>query len=559
MVTRLKVQALNAICRAKGGTGTHRLTIAALNEWVVLMGGGGGHRRGVGALNEICVLVGGKGGHGLVMAALNEISARLGGDSHDVSVAALNDIGGRIAALPGSGGTGTGEPVPPVVTGTDDPVPVYIFGDSNTDPLYSQGSWAYRALAMLDGRFFSPPGANFAAAGKNANWAMRQIPFLRSLTAAWGPGVVWYHHGSNYSAGAGSEASAVVNAAKALGHKVVWIIPGAWTSNLEELLPASAPYAGDPAVRVIRGDLLLTDRASQTTDGLHFSEAGDLVVRDALLPVMAEMYPRRSITYLDRNALAPIAMTGATGAVSVPASGQVPAGWLGARASGDGAVSFACVTEAGRPAVEIGVSAASTATTAILKVPSPGLAMSLAAGDYVDGTFSARQVSGTLERLDLLNFTTRVGCSGDPSDEVGSGNWRSAGYVLPRTAAASAQNVDLQIRVQPGQSTVVRVWDVAAWKRDVPDHAPVADRGNAPTIGDAAAGKACTVNTGTWFAKPRTITWSYQWQLNGADIPGATGQSHTPGAAGGVLACAVTAANAAGSSTWMTQPKAVTA
>lgn len=555
MVTRLKVQALNAICQAKGGVGEHRLTIAALNEWVGLMGGSDGHGRGVAALNAICVLVGGNGGHGLVMAALNEISARLGGGVHDVSVAALNDICGRL----GSGGTDTGEPEPPAETGSDDPVPVYIFGDSNTDPLYSQGSWAYRALAKLDGRFFSPPGANFAAAGKNANWAMRQIPFLRSLTAAWGPGVVWYHHGSNYSAGAAHEARAVVDAAKALGHKVVWIIPGEWTANLEELLPAASAYADDPAVRTVRGDLLLTDRAGQTTDGLHFSEAGDIVIRDAALAVMAELYPPRAIAYLDRNALTPIPMSGMGGTVNAPAGGQVPAGWLGARAAGDGAVGFACVTEAGRPAVEISVSAVSAATTAILKVPSPGITMPLGAGDCVDGTFSARQVSGMLDRLDLLNFPTRVGCSGDPSDEVGSGHWRSAGYILPRSGAASAQSVEVQIRVQPGQSTVVRVWDVAVWKRDVPDYAPVADRGNAPTIGDASAGKPCTVVAGTWFAKPRTITWSYQWQLNGTDIPGATGPSHTPPAPGGVLACAVTASNAAGSSTWLTQSKAVTA
>lgn len=554
MATRLKVQAVNAICRLKGGVGGHRLTIAALNEWAVLMGGSGGHRRAVSALDEISVRLGGDGGHGLVMAALNAISGRLGGGSHGGSVAALDAIGARLAAEPGPE-----TPEPPVDAGTDDPVPVYVFGDSNSDPLYSQGSWIYRTLARLDGRFFSPPGANFGAAGKNANWAWRQLPFLAALTAAWGKGVVWYHHGSNYSATAATEAKAVVDAAKALGHKVVWIVPGAWTSNLGELLPAAAAYAGDPAVRVIRGDLLLTDRSAQTTDGLHFTEAGDLIVRDALLPVMAGLWPPRAIGYLGRNALTPIAMAGTSGAITAPATGQVPAGWLGARASGDGAVSFACVTEAGRPAVEIAVSAAASATTAILKVPSPGLALPLSVGDHVDGTFSARQVSGRLDKLDLLNFPTRVGCTGDPSTAVGTGNWRSGGYILPKAAAAATQSVDIEVRVQPGESTVVRVWDVAAWKRAVPDHAPIADRGSAPTIGDAVVGKACAVTLGTWFAKPQAITWSYQWQMNGADVPGATAASFTPTAAGGVLACAVTATNPAGASTWLTPPKAVTA
>lgn len=550
MVVRLKVQALNAICQAKGGVGGHRLSIAAVNEWAVLAGGKGAHRRMVSALNEISLKLGGAGGHGLVMAALNEISARLGGAAHGGSVAALTEICSRL---------GTTTPPTPVDTGTDDPVPVYVFGDSNSDPLYSQGSWIYRTLARLDGRFFSPPGANLGSAGKNANWAWRQIPFLKALTAAWGKGVVWYHHGSNYSVTAASEAKAVVDAAKALGHKVVWIIPGGWTANLGELLPAAAAYAGDAAVTVIRGDLLLTDRASQTTDGLHFTEAGDLIVRDALLPVMNALWPPRAITYLGRNALTPIAMTGTTGTLNSPATGQVPAGWLGARASGDGAVSFACVTEAGRPAVEIRVSAVASATTAILKVPSPGYAMSLAAGDYVDGTFSARQVSGTLDKLDLLNFTSRVGCTGDPSDKVGAGDWRSAGYILPKAAAATAQSVDLEVRVQPGLATVVRVWDVAIWKRAMPDFAPIADRGSAPTIGDAVVGKACAVTLGTWLAKPQAITWSYQWQQNGVDVAGATSASFTPTTAGAVLACAVTGTNAAGSSTWLTQPKAVTA
>lgn len=559
MGTRLKVQALNDICRTKGGSGGHRLTIEALNEWVKLTGGKGGHRRAVAALNEISKNVGGTGGHALVMAALNEISARLGGGAHKGSVAALSDIGQRLAA--GSGSTTPTTPTTPTppATGTDDPVPVYVFGDSNSDPLYSQGSWVYRTLAKLDGRFFSPPGANLGSAGKNANWAWRQISFLQSLTRAWGKGVVWYHHGSNYSATAATEAKAVVDAAKALGHKVVWIIPGSWTSNLGELLPAASAYSSDPAVKVIRGDLLLTDRAAQTTDGLHFTEAGDLIVRDALLAVMSSLWAPRAVTYLGRNALTSIAMAGTSGTLTAPASGQVPAGWLGARASGDGTVSFACVTEAGRPGVEITITAVASATTAILRVPSPGVAMSLAAGDYVDGTFSARQVSGTLDKLELLNFPSRVGCTGDPSSKVDSGTWRSAGYIQPKTATAAAQAVDVVIRVQPGLSSVVRVWDVAIWKRTIPDFAPVADRGSAPTIGDAVVGKPCTVSLGTWFAKPQAIAWTYQWQVNGADVPGATSASFTPTAAGNVLACIVTGSNAAGASTWLTQPKAVTA
>jgi hypothetical protein len=62
-----------------------------------------------------------------------------------------------------------------------DPVPVFVFGDSNSDPLYSPGGWVSRTLAALDGRFFTPPGGNMAAAGKAADFAVRQRPFLAAL------------------------------------------------------------------------------------------------------------------------------------------------------------------------------------------------------------------------------------------------------------------------------------------------------------------------------------------------------------------------------------------
>ena len=245
------IDALNQICRLAGGAGGHRRTLRALDEWALRLGGEAGHSRTVAALNEISRRLGGVGGHARNVAALNEISLRLGGAAgHRHNAAALGAILGRLQA--------GGGPAPAV--------PVHVFGDSNSDPIYSPGSWVARTLAMLDGRFFMPPGANMGAAGASATLAERQLPLLQALTDAWGAGVVWYHHGYNYSAAAPNEAAAVFEAAKAMGHEVVWILPGPWTSAAGQFVPGLIDaYAADPKVHVIRGDLMLAQATTPPT------------------------------------------------------------------------------------------------------------------------------------------------------------------------------------------------------------------------------------------------------------------------------------------------------
>jgi hypothetical protein len=538
------IDALNQICLLAGGAGGHRRTVRALNEWALRLGGAAGHSRTVAALNEISRRLGGLGGHARTVAALKEISLRLGGaGGHKRSAAALGAILARLGA--------EGLPAPAV--------PVYVFGDSNSDPIYSPGSWVGRTLAALDGRFFMPPGANMAAAGASAALAERQLPLLGALTAAWGPGVVWYHHGYNYSASAPSEAAAVFAAAKAMGHQVVWIVPGPWTSAAGQFVPALVDaYAGDPKVQVIRGDLMLA-QATHTADNNHLNEAGDLVLRDALLGATAAVFGTDGGSLYDRHGLAPIPMTGAAGTVVGPATGQVPAGWVGSRNAGDGAVAFACVDEGGRPAVEVSIGGGSLATTAFLQLPSPGLALAWQAGDFIDGAFSGRLVSGSYERFGLHNFPSRPSAGSERSTSTAAGVWRSAGYNLPRAAAGAAVPVVVEVRCPAGESLVLRVWDVAAWKRQVPQFAPVLDRGGVPEIGAAVAGEPATVGGGSWFGRPNEVSLGYQWQVDGADVAGATAASWAPSAAyaGRSLRCVVTATNAAGSTRWTTFPRTV--
>ena len=69
------------------------------------------------------------------------------------------------------------------------------------------------------------------------------------------------------------------------------------------------------------------------------------------------------------------------------------------------------------------------------------------------------------------------------------------------------------------------------------------------------------MSTGAWLARPALIAFGYQWQVDGADLAGATAAAYVPevAAEGRALRCIVTASNAAGSSAWTTEPKTVAA
>lgn len=69
----------------------------------------------------------------------------------------------------------------------------------------------------------------------------------------------------------------------------------------------------------------------------------------------------------------------------------------------------------------------------------------------------------------------------------------------------------------------------------------------APAISQAVVGQSSASTSGTWTGTA-PITYTYQWQANGANIGGATSAAYTPvpGDLGKTLSCSVTAHNAAG-------------
>ncbi|MDX5592579.1 hypothetical protein [Pseudovibrio sp. SPO723] len=77
----------------------------------------------------------------------------------------------------------------------------------------------------------------------------------------------------------------------------------------------------------------------------------------------------------------------------------------------------------------------------------------------------------------------------------------------------------------------------------------------APTIiGAANVGSELSINLGKWSSVTPAVTYSYQWQADGADIADATSETYTIDAAdtGAVITCEVTATNAFGDLTEVT-------
>lgn len=71
----------------------------------------------------------------------------------------------------------------------------------------------------------------------------------------------------------------------------------------------------------------------------------------------------------------------------------------------------------------------------------------------------------------------------------------------------------------------------------------------APAItGTVQVGQTLSCSTGTWDAAPASISYTYQWQLSGSNIGGATSSTYViqAGDVGGTLRCVVTATNAVG-------------
>ena len=314
----------------------------------------------------------------------------------------------------------------------------------------------------------------------------------------------------------------------------MWILPGAWTGAARAVCAGLiGAYAGDPAVRVIRSDLLLA-QATHTDDNNHLNERGNLVVRDALLAAMTEVYGSAAVGYRDRRPATPVPMAGTAGAVA-PAAGQVPDGWGGSqcRRRHRGVR----LRQRGRPGRggdpdhrqhHRDDRLAAAAERAGVRVCGRGLHRRL---------FSGRQVSG--------------GSGGSRSHlpVAAGGGRRSLEEPRPRgLALAGLQPAGRRRRrgasrgggALPGGG----VSDGAGLGRGgveaaVPAFAPVADRGAVPAIGNPrSAGVRGDVSGGIWFGKPNAVTLGYQWRVDGADVVGATGGLDALGGARGEASAA---------------------
>lgn len=79
MVYSSNLLAINALCIAGGGAGTHKSNLAGINQLVTQNGGSTTYRNELSALNGLLVLLGGTGNHKTNLSALNALAIQAGG------------------------------------------------------------------------------------------------------------------------------------------------------------------------------------------------------------------------------------------------------------------------------------------------------------------------------------------------------------------------------------------------------------------------------------------------------------------------------------------------
>jgi hypothetical protein len=129
--------------------------------------------------------------------------------------------------------------------------------------------------------------------------------------------------------------------------------------------------------------------------------------------------------------------------------------------------------------------------------------------------------------------------------------WKRGGSAIPgatqntylTTVADKGQNITCDVTATSGTGSTVAASNAIAIPLDPANTV-------APAItGTATTGNTLTVSNGTWNNSPTGFT--YQWRRAGVDIPGQTAATHVvvAGDVGQALTCAVTATNASGSAT----------
>ncbi len=157
------------------------------------------------------------------------------------------------------------------------------------------------------------------------------------------------------------------------------------------------------------------------------------------------------------------------------------------------------------------------------------------------------------------------GAPGDPTHPSYSFEWRRNGVAIPSanaqayTTTAADEGAVIQCLVTGTNAAAAAVFSSvpAAVVSPLPATPPPAssgptENGSRPTVTDEGGTgrtgleKGICVPSANWTGGP---TYTFQWLLNGASIPGATSNEYTPVAAdeGKVLQCQVTGTNAGGS------------
>jgi hypothetical protein len=163
-----------------------------------------------------------------------------------------------------------------------------------------------------------------------------------------------------------------------------------------------------------------------------------------------------------------------------------------------------------------------------------------------------------MRRLLVLTLYTVLALGGFVTAAVAAGISPVAAFVPAQTTGTTATGTTGTTTGTTGTTTAPTTVTVTTTSVEPPQNT------SPPTVsGQAVAGQRLTATTGSWSGT-QPITFAYQWQrcdqsgLNCANIAGATSQTYTltPADVSRTIRVAVTARNAAGSSTAFSAPTA---
>lgn len=472
----------------------------------------------------------------------------------------------RVTATgPGGDTTATSAPVTVAAGGTGPlPIstPIIVEGDSNTSWTYgNQANWLKRALAYAGGRFYLPPGGDYANGGATIGQAPgdgansmegRQaavVARIQEMIADFGRCVVYFQIGTNgNSDGSGDAAklAAIVQAYKAAG-AIVWC----------NLAPEWAPSAYRTAVNgAIRNGTVPVDGYVDPTPALtqagagttHYDEAESAAVGNLVATFLRGKITTDTI-YTD-PLLVVDALAGTGGNVGASGTGQLPDGWTATKTVGDGTAAFSMSgpDPDGRYTMRIAVTAGAQLTT--FRV-AKSHALAFATGDVIDGGATITGVAATdADSCPLLY--TRIGDATFPKNansKFVQANWAQPsvwrGLPVNQTSGGATINKEIWLSAAAGKSVTIDVKGVFHCVRE--GSATIAPVNTvAPVLSPAYENGTASCTNGTWTGTPAP---SFIQQLYLGETPIEAGYVFQAADIGKTLTCFVTGANSAGQAT----------